>query len=166
MGLSRAIRQEIDAITEEMVKPLRFRLRIPGKRGNYFRVFIFATREIMHAFFKEQGKIRRLTPEVRGYNFDAIASSWRRAYRTTAGRLVPTRERGQALFHDQRFGGGIVAHEMTHLAVQECIRRRVKPYSHRGEERLAYLVGSFCSQFWDRYYRARPMREPHAGRKR
>lgn len=59
---------------------------------------------------------------------------------------------GFVLFAKERFGVGVVEHEMLHAA-SETLRLRNKVFTQRREERLALLSEYLVQQFWRKWYR-------------
>lgn len=80
----------------------------------------------------------------------------------------PTGPLGRVFFNEECFGGGVVSHEMAHVAFRLLNRRRVKvdhwsyfvqtqkggkPGTHSTEETFCTLLEELVRQFWVEYYK-------------
>lgn len=136
-------------------KPLSFQLKLNRRTKKHYRCFIFRDPEELRAFAREQDKIL-------GYR-----SRWNKTLGCARwfGGSTPAAKPNQigvVLLCRQHIGVGIVSHEMTHAALY-AINRGVWSVPKKGphymkltdaqDERQAWLVGWFCVQFYDWYYR-------------
>ena len=87
-----------------------------------------------------------LRPHIKWNDTQACASFWNL-------KGLP-RHRGIVVFHKERIGSGIVAHEMTHAA-DFYVRgyRKMDPRSLDGQEALASSVGVLVNEFWSWYWK-------------
>lgn len=137
-----------------------------ARSKDFYRVRIFATRELMHEYLKlaAGGRVDpRCEASARGM----------KVYQLARGKWTRVNRVGEVCFYAGRCGAGIVAHEMTHAASYWlCNHRRVKPQipsvgnsPRRGfDERQAYAVGEMVKQFYRAFYRVTDAREPRPAR--
>jgi hypothetical protein len=138
-----------------MMEVVKFKLKLRRGRPEYIRVLIFPDRTSMHAFRRAQNAVSPGLRRIGRDRFEAQATVWI-AVRKVKGRLRQMKNRGQVLFHSGYLGAGVVAHEMTHIALYSVAQRRrgctyrlTKPM----DERLATMVGYLCIGFWRNYWR-------------
>lgn len=152
------------------------------KRPWFWKVFVFESREAMMVFWREQCKLQGRTGASAREDFHAVTCTWQII--TWKGKMPRRGWRahciGHIIFHRQKLGAGIVAHEMGHatlrwaetwmkvpaadlyedLALSASARRR----SVENEEAVLHVLGGLVAQFWHGFYRRVPkawMKEMH-----
>jgi hypothetical protein len=140
-----------------------FKLYPDPRRKRYYKVFVFDTRAMMHAFWRAQ--VRANTELVLGRRVSAALKrrhtgdlGWAAQAARWYGHwgVIPREHVGQVLFYKRFLGAGVVAHEMTHAALYDvAAHARGGGYrlTARDDERLASVAGELSRQFWCRWYR-------------
>jgi hypothetical protein len=148
----------------------RFTVRLERGSRRYVRCLLFANREAMYVYWKAQlatGAFGQVAARKRRCDFVAQTSMWLtvnvppRGARRRARRIDNCV--GQVLFDITCVGSGLVAHEMTHVALGYCdlvrtlLQRRRKPFdpvhAERDEEWCARVAGDAVSGFWRAWWR-------------
>lgn len=143
-----------------------------AKKPHYYKVFVFGSRRAMEIFWAAHAKKVGIDETC---DFLAVTSSWTEHHLWREPSKKGGRRRwlqghciGHMLFHHQRLGAGIVAHECGHAALRfaELILkiqardlyhgRQTRSDDNSGEERMLHCLGRMVSQFWRGFYARSP----------
>ena len=139
------------------------------KRPWFWKVFVFDSRQAMLIFWREQCRLQGRTGAYAREDFHAVTTTWsiitwtwkmpRRGWRAHCI--------GHILFHRQRLGAGIVAHEMGHATLRwaetwmkvpakDLYEGTGRARAHKNEEDVLHVLGYLVAQFWSRFYAQAP----------
>ena len=139
------------------------------KRPWFWKVFVFDSRRAMLIFWREQCRIRGTTGAQASEDFSAVTQTWQII--TWKGAMPRRGWRahciGHILFHRQRLGAGVVAHEMGHATLRwaetwlkipadDLYEGTGRATSSVNEERVLHVLGGMVAQFWRRFYAQAP----------
>ena len=129
--------------------PVTWRLTIPGTRY-WTRVLIFEDRKQMEAFWVQWPKRFLKLAQLGSFNALCVGSSAR-------GAFPATYQIGFLIFNRGYFGGGVVAHELSHLADALFVKHKLPGFGKwLGRdlgERRAKTMEHLTIRFWRGYYK-------------
>ena len=143
------------------------------KKPWFWKVFVFESRQAMLIFHREQVKLWGDTGENAREDFHAVTKTWEIiTWRTKRPPRRGWRAHciGHVMFHRQKLGAGVVAHEMGHAALrwaETWLKIPAKDLyhgrggaagrrAHRNEEQVLHVLGGLVAQFWHGFYRRVP----------
>lgn len=133
----------------------RFRIKPePHHDPRYYQVMVFRNKPTLYKFWELVCQRWGLDCASRGEpNFEAITHGFSGVHIAEDGTETPDPCVGLILFHEDRFGAGIVAHELTHAALFWYADRRKLPLAalDTDGEPLCLVTGELNHQFWKKW---------------
>lgn len=146
----------------EPAKPLQAKLYLTRKkRGPHFRLFVFRDERELQEFGREQSKI--LGTGAKGWSKTLGCAQY---FGPSTIKRKP-KQIGNVILCRDHCDVGIVSHEMAHAALYAITRNTyivpkrgpmVFKLTRPGDERLAWLVGWLCTQFYRWYWKQKGTR--------